>query len=471
MPDFNSLPNELVLQIVRLLPPEDLESFTSTCKLINKLAGKLLDEHRIFKRKYQHCSPSALVPNYRHLFGLLKDVLENPRIALYVQYLDIDELNTEWVKDESLMSDADDDLSEADDDADPDEPFHTDEMSEKEVELFQNAIRESLYVSENEIDSWWNSIIYGEDDAILALLVTLLPNLKILGLRIVPDSGSLFYETIRRISAASSLPGSSAPLSRLSGVAMHLTNVETEMGRFIHIGCLWPFFALPSMRSVMGAGIRHSELIPLAARSSDVVQVDWTEPYDFTPAKIRNFFSKFKALQSFRLTPREPDISSNWDDGAPITLWNVRAIRNSLVQYARHSLVELHLCTDDRDETGQKYIGGLRAFDVLKRIKINVVALLGERGPSRKPLAPMLPISSEDVTIQDDSVSRKEYRSLVLELLSVKHLALPNLKLLSFQESFFDASVVITDGDLGRMCRRRAGFTLTVSQDVSDDEA
>ena len=43
----------------------------------------------------------------------------------------------------------------------------------------------------------------------------------------------------------------------------------------------------------------------------------------------------------------------------------------------------------------------------------------------------------------------------------VKHRFVPNLDLLIFQESFFNASVVITDGDLEKMCRR-AGFTLVV---------
>ncbi|MCJ1428249.1 hypothetical protein MMC29_006157 [Sticta canariensis] len=113
----------------------------------------------------------------------------------------------------------------------------------------------------------------------------------------------------------------------------------------------------------------------------------------------------------------------------------------------------------------QNYIGGLRAFEVLKRIKTNVIVLLGGRGFSRKSLAQMLPMSIEDVTIQDDKISRQEYRSLVLNLLSVKHRSVPNLNLLSFQESFFNASVVITDDYLEKMCKR-TGFTLVVSEDV-----
>ena len=47
------------------------------------------------------------------------------------------------------------------------------------------------------------------------------------------------------------------------------------------------FFALPPMRVVMSAGVRHVDLVPLPECSSEVVQIKWTGPYDFTLEKIK----------------------------------------------------------------------------------------------------------------------------------------------------------------------------------------
>ena len=77
----------------------------------------------------------------------------------------------------------------------------------------------------------------------------------------------------------------------------------------------------------------------------------------------------------------------------------------------------------------------------------------------------MLPMSIQDVNIQDDKISRQEYRSLVLNPLCVKHRSVPDPNVLSFQKSFFKAPVVITDDDLEKMCKR-AGFTLVVTEEV-----
>lgn len=461
MVGFNNLPNELVVQIIRLALPEDLESFTSTCKLVRELARNSLNEHRAFKRKYRDwiTSPGS---TQDCLYGLLRAILRNPRIARYVETLEVHELLMEWMsepEDTEAISD--------DDDPDPAEYRHTGVMTVNEEAKFRNVIQECIYVPGDDFELWWDALDSGEDDPILALLVTLLPNLKRLDIQLDTTSADLFFETIRRISAASSTSNTSIPLSRLSEVAVRTTEL-LDRRPYIDVGCLWPFFALPSVRSVTGERVRHDEMIPLPERSSDVISLYLEPPCDIAPEKIKNLFSIFKGLQVFELLP-EPEPCSQSDSGTELmTGLDVQAIHESLIEYAKLSLKEFSLCIEDLDDWDQAYTGSFRAFEVLKVISINAILLLGKPGLFRKTLAEVLPMSIEDITIQDQPLLRREYRGLVFKLLSVKQLTLPNLKSLSFRDSFSNDSVDITedkDGDLKVACTK-AGFILMISRSV-----
>lgn len=457
MAGFKNLPNELVIQIIWLTLPEDLESFTSTCRLIYDLARKSLDEHRAFKRKYRAWITHSYSPP-TCLYGLLRAILKNPRIAWYVETLTVHELFAQW------DSEAEDAEARSDDD-DPAMYHRTGIMNADDEAMFSDAIEKCTYVSGDEYDDWWGGLDYGEDDPILGLLVTLLPNLKTLNLQFDPNDACRFFETIRRISAASSTSNSSIPLSRLSGVAVCLTRV-LEHRPLINVGCLWSFFAIPSVRYVAGMGIRHNEMIPLPERSSNVISLNWLQPCDLTPEKIKNFFSIFKALQIFRLLPEGHPWSESDGDTRPMIEWDIQTIRDSLIKYANHSLEAFVLCIDDLNVGDQVFIGGFRAFEVLKQISINAILLLGKPGPFQKTLAEVLPMSIEKITIQDHRLIRQEYRSLVFNLLSNKHSSVPNLKSLSFRDSFFKRTVEITeyeDDDLKVACKN-AGFILVISR-------
>lgn len=441
MVDFNNLPNELILQIIELLLPEDLESFVSTCRLAYNLAWKSLREHRKLKREYRSWFTNPF-ESYNCLYVLLREILRNPRIALYVEELDVQDLFSDWPSESEAGSASNSDVE-------PGTGLTKDSQSrDDERAMFRKAINECTYVSADDVEEWCDVLESGMDDAVLALLVTLLPKLKRLVVQFDPEIALLFLETIRGISTTSSTLSSSIPLS-------HLTEVTLEhYDGSIDIGDLWPFFAFPSMRFVSGISVCHNDMIPLPERSSDVIQVNWVQPWELTTEKTKNFFGIFKALQTFRFLP---ECSTEWD---------VQTIRDSLILYAKHTLKTLSLYIDDLDDWYQVCIEGLRAFEVLKKIEINAILLLGDRGPFRKTLADVLPKSIEDVTIQDYGLSRREYRSLVLDLLSVKHHCLPNVKRLSFRESFFNPHVGITEDDELKLACKDAGFILVISRDV-----
>ena len=86
------------------------------------------------------------------------------------------------------------------------------------------------------------------DDPVLALLVTLLPNLKKLDLQAESLlSADLFFQMIRRISTASSTFNSSISLLRLTEGTVPLTTLDFGTGGFLKTAWVWPFF-LPSHR-------------------------------------------------------------------------------------------------------------------------------------------------------------------------------------------------------------------------------
>lgn len=56
MVTFAHLPNEVIGMILRLVPPEDLERFAQTEKVLPVVAEPILREHRAYIRKYSTLS-------------------------------------------------------------------------------------------------------------------------------------------------------------------------------------------------------------------------------------------------------------------------------------------------------------------------------------------------------------------------------------------------------------------------------
>ena len=77
-------------------------------------------------------------------------------------------------------------------------------------------------MSTDEYENWYEVLESGKDDAVLALLVTLLPNLQRLDIEFEPK--------------ASSTKISLVPLSRFREVTVETTD------EFIRVQFLWPFF-------------------------------------------------------------------------------------------------------------------------------------------------------------------------------------------------------------------------------------
>ena len=96
MAKFSDLPNELVVEIWSYIPqPRDIENFAFASKTIRTLAGKVLVKHRELTRGLSTFD----IGNSKSRFsvaGLLKEILTNPRTALYIKTVTITHFHEVW---------------------------------------------------------------------------------------------------------------------------------------------------------------------------------------------------------------------------------------------------------------------------------------------------------------------------------------------------------------------------------------
>ena len=175
MPNLLSLPNELLLQIIEETFPEGIESFSRCCRTIYNLSGKTLKQHQLHKARYsvlaftedltggrelssepyaisQHSSP------VRDPFQFLCDIINDRRIAHYPSKLEL----RYWRRRKF-----------------PKYPANVlGEVIPEVLGSFSEASKSSI--SSFEFGEGWQEAFEGNRNAMLAGLLPLLPNLKIL---------------------------------------------------------------------------------------------------------------------------------------------------------------------------------------------------------------------------------------------------------------------------------------------------
>lgn len=84
MTSFYDVPPEIVVMILEIVLPADLENFAFASKTIQTIAQPLLERHRRRVRKYSNITNhDPTLP----ICDALRDVLINPRIGYYVRSL------------------------------------------------------------------------------------------------------------------------------------------------------------------------------------------------------------------------------------------------------------------------------------------------------------------------------------------------------------------------------------------------
>lgn len=342
MARLSDLPNEIILAIIPLILPNDIESFASTCKKIYNLAAEELERHRALKRKYalyRFCDRSGSSQFFP--WQLLDMVLRKPRTAFYVQEMSIKSVEW-WTGNLNMLQPKD------------------------AVSRRRKAI--SKLVPEDEVPMWLSSIESGSLDPNISLLLLLLPNLSTVRFEysFVGDQACL-HGTLSRI-AEMKCPG--APLSRLRHV--QIRNPKDNTG----LDLVGLFAALPSVRSIHGWGIKafnfdansDTDTAPRTSNLEDLVLAECS----INPKRLYLFLETFKALRSFAYSDDPLLRDYSYDTTAEFDpFW----IRSGLYAFARPSLDSLTILSQDAE---LKFMGDIRSFEAIRTLRLETQLLLRE---------------------------------------------------------------------------------------------
>lgn len=400
---FYNLPNELLtLAWSHVVEPEDVESFALVSKRIYALAGKFLREHLRLKRRFS-------VLYYRHEnnrrgsppAAFLAEFLTYPRAALYVDQIWLEGYKTEWDHAANIP------LNLATN-------YHL-PYPNQTMQLFEEAVKTSAFIPESESAKWISEIRQGEERTVLALTITLLPNVRMFAVDNVPAGGYRLVEMIRRIGVT---PNTTA-LSRLTKVRIGWTGVG-----FNDFNWVLHFSSLKSVQSIQGMlvgqldyGFEYSFTLP--PRWSNVKNLR----LDVCNIKKKQLFIYLECLNALEIFYyRAARQAKPYDP-----FW----LCTALTAHAGHSLKTLQIVS--ADGTGS-HMGSLAGLSVLTEVFTEYKMLLNyETGLRNDKLWEMLPPTIEKIVLKhNDRYDVRLLQCQISKMCEVKENRLPNLKVLTF---------------------------------------
>ena len=84
-----SCPNEVLEQVIWQVSSDDIENFTSTCRLLRKLSQPCLKEHFKLKSWYGYNINYPSSKRCLHPAHILSAIIENPKTAYYIKALSL----------------------------------------------------------------------------------------------------------------------------------------------------------------------------------------------------------------------------------------------------------------------------------------------------------------------------------------------------------------------------------------------
>ncbi len=331
---------------------------------------------------------------------LIKNILADPQIALYVQHYTIDGYRDGWGWNyESL-----------DPDHDPVNIQEGQHIEYKPLDMAQLelAVRASEYVPIPEMEEWVMNLKKGEEWVLVALALTMFPNLTSIDFQDI-NQALLLNKTIPHIVHAKD-----GPLAKLIRVNINAFDSIS----FVDPDIIELFSRLPSVKVINAERIGGSD----HKLESQVPRTDSSNVTDLNisdgripPQCLTVLLQSFRWLQSFTYWPLD-DFQRDYAFGETgVGLidneFDAFSIVTSLLACARDSLRELRLRAGTLD---QSYMGCLRNFRVLEYLETDATLLFGQRYLTAQTFQTSLPPSIRMVRLH----VRCSHNSMLKEQLS-----------------------------------------------------
>lgn len=415
------LPEEMLREVWGfILPPQDVLNFASTSKAVCRLGKDArMEHHRLKKTHQEYCisssgdNPSAAL--------LLQQILKDPRIALYIEKLDIK--GWKAIRDESIKPGTD-----------------SSAYNTEDFQLFTNAVHSSKLIQPAEMNGWIADIASGGEEPILALIVERLPNLKTFKMHHGESSGDRLFSTVQRF-AQQQGPGALSGLTtvHLRGDVNTLGPFGTHLTGFSCVDHKWlrwleAFAILPSVRELecrrIGCGdldgiIQNTAMFSERSNIASSITSLLLEDCSIYSSWLYNFLGMFKALESFHCHNRNL-----------IELSNVpHNIIETLRKTAGKTLRKLYLGLRTTATCSSADFAG---FQVLNQMTVNLHFLLSTTlSPDIRNLKDRLPSSARELRIVCPSVSDMTWLQCLIEAVARERLQeLPNLEKIDFELSW-----------------------------------
>ena len=213
-PNLLDMPNETLSSLIDHVNPGDLEHFAQSSPLLKRLATNALEVHH---ERAQEYTKIMLDGCHHHVGGhpvhLLEQICAKPQLTWYPTSLKVvscgGDLNEHTDEEFApLMDDEEFDKNMASGFYDGRSNWETDAINVyKVMKIWAKDIRERIfdsgYFDEEDSERYYNQIRKGNRQAILGLLLTLLPNLETVLLVGYTWHATLFGEIVKRITGSS----------------------------------------------------------------------------------------------------------------------------------------------------------------------------------------------------------------------------------------------------------------------------
>ena len=439
------LPDELLVQIIRYLLPDDIDNFAKSHEEFHSIASRILPRHEEFKDKYSYFVWGEEAK--AHPLFLLRDILQNSEVAWYVKWIELEFCDDTFI---SVDNETWGQVQKA--------AMECKDGIIKMVKTFP-------YLDDDEREYWINATLSCHRNTIVALLACSLPCLE--NVTLTDDwKNAELHRLVRKVDQAKNLDfGSPHAFSKLNHVedGDSTSEVLTDMASFE------PFSRLPAMRRYTGRYLHHVTPWTPPKEKSTITSL---ELYNcmIHSAALRSAFSGIANLQVFTYEFWDaPYLDMHEDDGE--SDWQVGEIILSLLQFARHSLVDLDLTRNSRERqlaeeasegmqppwgdwredidvqnyqywskgTVKLFMGCLRGFEALKYVRVENEAFVeedpmdtaGVRVVHR--LVDLLPASVEIVTLARPRLSEEDSYRLLEGLPELKAERVPKLEMVHFE--------------------------------------